>query len=254
MMKMNWTDDTLMAFADGELDTAQRADIERELAVDAALRERVAALAMQRDRVAAAFAPVLDEPVPDRLAGLLRPSSATPPAGAPVVNLAERRAAREPNARLPSWAQWGGLAASVLMGVLLGMQFKPHGADAAIELRDGQWVAGGAIEQALTSQLASQPLAGAPVAVQLSFVDKGGSYCRTFSTAEMAGLACKQGERWAVQSLATAATPAPAPASAVRQAASALPPAVLSAVDQRIVGDALDASRERQARDSGWRR
>jgi hypothetical protein len=40
----------------------------------------------------------------------------------------------------------------------------------------------------------------------------------------------------------------------VRQAASALPPAVLSAVDQRIAGDALDPVRERQARDRGWRR
>lgn len=250
MMMMKWTDDTLMAFADGELDMAQRADIERELATDAALRQRVTALALQRERVAAAFAPVLDEPVPDRLLGLLRPSS-TPPAAAPVVDLGERRAAREQRARLPSWAQWGGLAASVLMGVLVGMQFKPTSADPAIELRDGQLLAGGAVEQALVSQLASQPVAGAPVAVQLSFVDRGGSYCRTFSTTAMAGLACKQGERWAVQSLATAAS---APASAVRQAASALPPAVLSAVDQRIAGDALDPIRERQARDSGWRR
>jgi hypothetical protein len=249
-MMMKWTDDTLMAFADGELDMAQRADIERALAADAALRQRVTALTMQRERVAAAFAPVLDEPVPDRLAGLLRPSSA-PPAATPVVNLGERRAARERSARLPSWAQWGGLAASVLMGVLLGMQFKPSGADPAIELRDGQLLAGGTVEQALASQLASQPAVGALVAVQLSFVDKGGSYCRTFSTAALAGLACKQGERWTVQSLATAAS---TPASAVRQAASALPPAVLSAVDQRIAGDALDPVRERQARDRGWRR
>jgi len=248
-MMMKWTDDTLMAFVDGELDAAQRADIERALAADDALRQRVTALTMQRERVAAAFAPVLDEPVPDRLAGLLRPSS-MPPAAAPV-NLDERRAARERSARLPSWAQWGGLAASVLMGVLLGMQFKPGGADPAIELRDGQLLAGGAVEKALASQLASQPVVGAPVAVQLSFVDKGGSYCRTFSTAAMAGLACKQGERWAVQSLAAAAS---TPASAVRQAASALPPAVLSAVDQRIAGDALDPVRERQARDKGWRR
>jgi hypothetical protein len=249
-MMMKWTDDTLMAFADGELDMAQRADLERELAIDAALRQRVTALTTQRERVAAAFAPVLEEPVPDRLAGLLQPSSA-PPTAAPVMNLGERRAARERSARRPSWAQWGGLAASVLMGVLLGLQFKPNGADPATELRDGQLLAGGAVEQALASQLASQPVVGAPVAVQLSFVDKGGSYCRTFSTAAMAGLACKQGERWAVQSLAATES---TPASAVRQAASALPPAVLSAVDQRIAGDALDSAHERQARDRGWRR
>lgn len=45
-----------------------------------------------------------------------------------------------------------------------------------------------------------------------------------------------------------------APAGAMRQAASALPPAVLQAIDARIAGDPLDAARKRQARDRGWRR
>jgi hypothetical protein len=89
------------------------------------------------------------------------------------------------------------------------------------------------------------------VAVQLSFVDQGGSYCRTFSTAAVAGLACRQRGQWVLQNLA--ATEA-APAGAVRQAASELPRAVLDAVDRRIAGDALDANRERQARERGWQR
>ncbi len=68
---MNWTDDTLMAFVDGELDAAQRADLERALVGDVALQARMAALQSQRQRVSAAFATVLDEPMPDRLAKLL---------------------------------------------------------------------------------------------------------------------------------------------------------------------------------------
>jgi len=40
----------------------------------------------------------------------------------------------------------------------------------------------------------------------------------------------------------------------MRQAASALPRAVLEAVDQRIDGAALDASGEKQARDRNWQR
>ena len=144
------------------------------------------------------------------------------------------------------------LAGALLLGVLIGLQFSGTAADPAMALHEGQLVAGGRLAQALSSQLAGDPPAGgAPVAVQLSFVDKGGSYCRTFSTAALSGLACQQAGQWAVQTLVTAEQ---VPGGVMRQATTALPPAVLEAVDQRIAGAALDAGRERQARDSGWRR
>lgn len=245
-MNMLWSQDSLMAFVDGELDPSQRAELERALAADAALRERVDALRAQRRRVEAAFAPVLDEPTPDRLAGLL---AVAPPRGATVVDLAATRQVRAAQRRvMPSWAAWGGMAASVLVGVLLGMQLS-DGGDGSIGLRDGQVVAGGAIERALSTQLASD--GAAPVAIQLSFIDREGGYCRTFSTASVAGLACQRDGRWAVQNLAATEGKAD---GAMRQAASSLPSAVLDAVDQRIGGMALDAQLERQARDRGWRR
>lgn len=240
---MNWSDETLMAFADGELDTVQHAQVEGALVADAALRQRVAAIQLQRERLAAAFATVLAEPVPDRLARLLQ--------AAPVINLAEVRAKRERSRYRPSWAQWGGMAASVLLGVLLGTQLDRNAADPAIGLHQGRLLAGGVIERALTGQLASEPVADAPVAVQVSFVDKDGNYCRTFSTAAMAGLACREGGQWAVQNLAAIES---GPQGEVRQAATALPRAVLDAVDQRIVGAALDRGGEQTAREQGWRR
>ena len=252
---MNLSDESLMAFVDGELDAAQRADVERALAGDAVLQARVTEMQAQRRRVAAAFANVLDEPMPERLASLL----ADPP-GAPhstVVSLGAARAARAERAQrraMPSWAQWGGMAASVLLGVLLGLQFASrsgHNDDGALGMRDGRLVAGGPIEQALATQLAGANTSGSPVAVQLSFVDRAGAYCRTFSTASVAGLACRRDGQWAVQALAAAEGTAD---GAMRQASSSLPRAVLDAVDQRIAGDALDAERERQARDHSWRR
>ena len=241
---MNWSDDNLMAYADGELDAAQRADIERALAEDSALRQRVAVMQAQRDRVQAAFSAVLDEPVPDRLSQLLQPPA--------VATLDALRAARDHETQQRqhpplSWAQWGGMAASVLLGLVLGLQFDRGGTG----LRDGQLVAGDGLAQALTSQLASAPVAGAPITVHLSFVDRAGDYCRTFSTETLAGLACRQAGQWTLQTVI--ATEAP-PAGAVRPAASALPQAVLDAVDQHMGGDILDATRERQARDQGWRR
>ncbi|MES2948449.1 MAG: hypothetical protein V4858_07900 [Pseudomonadota bacterium] len=250
---MNISDETLMAFADGELDLVQHARMEAALKTDAALRQRVVALQAQRKRLAAAFDTVLDEPVPDRLTRLLQ----TPPAAmsatpvASVVNLAQVRADRARTRGMPSWAQWGGMAASILLGVWLGAQLGGRGMDSDMALNQGRLLAGGTVAKALATQLASEPPQGASVAVQLSFVDKGGNYCRTFSTSAIAGLACLHKGQWAVQQ----ATAVDAQASGeVRQAASALPRAVLDAVDQRIAGSALDAKAERTARDQAWRR
>lgn len=258
---MNWTDEQLMAYVDGELGAPLRGELEQALAGDAALRGRVEAWRVQRRRIEAALAPVLDEPVPERLSRLLAAVPAPAPAPAPaaaVIDLAAARAAREappPRRAAPGWWAWGGMAASLVLGVLLGQQgLGSLGAggspDAAVALRDGRLVAGGALDGALSRQLAGDTTA---VALPLSFVDRDGAYCRAFRTAELAGLACRRDGAWAVQALAAAPASAPA-AGTMRQAAAELPREVLLAVDQRIAGDALDAAAERAARDRGWQR
>ncbi len=247
-------DETLMAFADRQLDAVQHAAVENLLQTNPGLRQRVDQMQQQRNRVGNAFAAVLDEPVPDRLAQLLRsPPKALPTAVEPtpvVVQLSDVRDQRARSRHMPTWAQLGGMAASVLLGVLLGTYFLRTGADPAIGLDQGQLVAGGAINKALSTQLASEPTIGSSVAVQLSFVDKRGNYCRTFSTTTLAGLACHEAGQWVVQQMNTVNAQ---PSGAVRQAATALPPALLDAVDQRIASGTLDAAAERQARGQGWR-
>jgi len=255
-----WTDSSLMAFADGEMDTGQSTQLQAALMADNALQQRLVAITEQRARVAAAFAPVMDEPVPDRLSQLLRaPASAKPISH--VIDWHAARAKKEPRGTEPTvssvapaastWAQWGGMAASIVLGVLIGAQIKPPMDDPHLGLQGGKLVASGIIEKSLTTQLASESGSGTPVTVQLSFVDKRGQYCRTFSTAHMAGLACQEQGRWAVQHLAALDA---APHTDMRQASSALPRTLLDAVDQRIAGDALDANSERSARAQGWRR
>lgn len=267
------TDELLAAYADGELDAATRSEIERAIAGDAVLAERARRQAALRTRVQAAFGPLLAEPVPDRLLRSLQAAAAAAaPAGA-VVDLGSARAARDArdardtrDARdadearrargarrwTQDWTAWGGIAASVLVGVLIGRFAPGSGTDTvAFENQAGRLVARGAVEQALSSQLASAPTAGAAVAVQLSFVDKAGHYCRTFSTAAMAGLACRDGPAWSLQQAAAAEAGA---TGAMRQAASALPAAILSAVDQRIDGTPLDAAAEQAALRGGWQR
>jgi anti-sigma factor RsiW len=252
---MPWTNEDLMAYADGELIDERRAALDAALAGDAELRERVARLRAQRERVAGAFAPVLDEPVPERLRQLLAPP-------APVVSLDAARAARDAQRsasrpaqwpkRLSPWAQWGGLAASLVLGVLLGLLLPRGDAPQGLAaLDDGSLVASGAVAQALTTQLAGDARQGTSVAVQLTFLDKAGHVCRTFTSARVGGLACRDGERWTVEQLVALE---PDAAGTMRQAASSLPRVLLDAVDRRIDGNAFDAAQERQARDQGWRR
>ncbi|KQV53276.1 hypothetical protein ASC95_11000 [Pelomonas sp. Root1217] len=190
-------------------------------------------LKAERRRLAAAFDGVLKEPVPERLKALLAEPAA------PVVDLGAVRARRA----MSSWAAWGGMAATLLLGTLIGTRLTPPGAT-----DENRLVATGAIAQALDRQLASAP--GGAVAVQVSFKARDGRYCRSFSTPASAGLACRDGDgAWALQqATAVAATPG----TGMRQAATALPPTVLAAVDGLIAGEALNADQERAARDAGW--
>lgn len=181
-------------------------------------------LKAERRRMAAAFDDVLREPVPDRLTALL--------------------AVRAQRRGMSSWAAWGGMAATLLLGTLIGTRLAPSGGDA------DRLVATGAIAKALDQQLASAPTGGA-VAVQLSFRAKDGRYCRSFSTQASAGLACREADgAWALQQVAALA---PTAGGGMRQAASALPPSVLGAVDGLMAGEALNAAQEKAARDAGWR-
>jgi hypothetical protein len=144
---------------------------------------------------------------------------------------------------MSSWAAWGGMAATLVLGTLIGTRLAPSpGADDRLLAR-------GEIARALDRQLASAP-AGA-VAVQISFKAKDGRYCRSFSTSATAGLACREADgAWALQQLAAASAPG---TTGMRQAASSLPPSVLAAIDSTMAGEALNAEQEKAARDAGWR-
>jgi hypothetical protein len=199
------------------------------------------AAAVERHRalradVAAAFAGILDEPVPARL---------QPPAPANVVSLEAAREKRTERRRW-SWPEWGALAATLVVGVLVGKTV-PGGAS-AIAGNGNQVVARGELASALDRQVGGQ--GNGAVKVGVSFAARDGAYCRGFVMGSSAGLACREGGQWRIPVLAEAEKEA---AGGYRQAGSALPPAVLDAIDARIAGKPLDAAGEAAARDRGWR-
>jgi anti-sigma-K factor RskA len=244
---MSFSDETLMAYADGELDAATRAQIEAALATDADLAQRIARQRQLRARLQAAFEPVLDEPLPPRL---LESAQRFPGAGR-ADNVVPLR--RTPAPRW-SWSQWGAMAASLLLGVLAAaLLLAPTGGP--IITRHGEMLAGGTLARALTAQLASRQPPDAPVQIGVSFRARSGLYCRSFvlrDKAALAGLACRDQGAWRVQMLAAAAAAAPAGTGAYRSATSALPPQLAQAIDELIAGEPLDAQTEAAARERGW--
>ena len=180
-------DETLMAYADGELEPGQRAAIEQAMREDpqvAAAVERHRALRLD---VGGAFA-----------------------------------------------------------GILLG-KTGPEGAAPAIAGTGGQLVAQGELADALDRQVGGA--GGGPARVGVSFAARGGGYCRGFVYGSSAGLACREGREWRIPVLSETT---PQLEGGYRQAGSALPPAVLDAIDARIDGAPLDAAGEEAARRRGW--
>ncbi|WP_313706729.1 hypothetical protein [Massilia sp.] len=257
---MNFSDETLMAYADGELDPAQRGAIERAMRADpevAAAVERHRAL---RAQVAGAYAGVLDEPVPQRLRQRAAPSIVSLDAAREARRQAAAQSEATAAARLAAkpaapgrrtWARWGAIAASLVAGVLVGSAWLGGTGEQAWVSADaqGRLMAGEALAEALTTQLASEPGQG-PVRIGTSFAARDGAYCRSFQLRGSAGLACHQGNDWRIPVFRETTSDT----TEYRQAASEMPAAVLEAIDERIAGPALDAQAERAARERGWKR
>lgn len=261
---MSFSDETLMAYADGELAEPAFSEVERAVRCDPAIAARVAQHKALRADVFAAFAPVADEPVPPRLVAAALPGK--------VADLSAVRAARaggahhaaasashapEHGERRPwSWREWGGVAAALVVGVLVGSLVSGgaarEGADGpsiVVAGADGALVARGALSNALSQQLAGTR--GGAVDIGVSFAAKDGALCRSFTVRQSAGLACRSGEQWQVVMMTEAGEGA---AGDYRQAGSAMPSAVLEAIDARIAGKTLDAQAEQAVRLRDWKR
>lgn len=258
---MSFSDETLMAYADGELDEATRRAVEEAMRKDAGLARRVAQHKAMRTDVFAAYAPTTDEPAPRRLAQPLRAATVVHLDAVRASRAATQQAARKAE-RSPkwSWPEWSALAAALVVGVVAGkfglanwqLDSEEQG---LVVSRDSGLSAQGALATALERQLAGAP-ASANVRIGVSFVATDGSYCRSFTAAgrgqDLAGLACKNGAEWQLPMVVQNARPVQQ--GAYRQAATAMPAAVLEAVERRISGPALDARAEQEALQKGWQR
>jgi hypothetical protein len=225
-------DDTkLIAYVAGELNARGRAEVEAALAVDPLLASR---LARHRDRQTRGVeSSVAMEAAPRRR----RAGGAAETGPGNIVRLADRRTPpRARTARPFKWPSWSPVVISLGVGVIGGYLLSQNLGGPLAARADGALVARGALAQALEREPADP--AGP---VKLSFRARD-SYCRAFQldARDLAGVACKAGPVWVARM--TIRTPGPI-----------LPPAVLTAVGQMMVGRSLDRAGEDAARRRGWK-
>lgn len=223
---------TVAAFVDGELDDLTARRIAREAESDAALAAEIARHRALKAQLTAHYAPVAEEAVPDRLRALLIDPTLD-------TSLADRREAKR--SRFAP-VHWGAIAASLVLGLTLGLRPWTPVADVA-QTRDAL-VASGGLAAALDTQLASNQPADSAIRIGLSFRDRQGRYCRSFAARDLSGIGCQDAGRWMLER-----TMGGQADSDYRQASSGALAADAAAM---MAGDPFDAAAERVARDKGW--
>jgi hypothetical protein len=230
-MPVNWDDETLMAFADGELPPDRAAEVAAAVAADPVLGVRVERFRAVRGRLD-------DLPLgaPDAAALLARARGAV-----------AARAAR----RLPAWAL---AAAAGLAGVAVGLGLmQPR---LAADPLGAEMVAHGPLEAALSGEPSGGTVTRGRTRVTplYTLAAADGRICRAFRTERGAGVyegaACREGDAWRLLVLVQA----PRPAGGFAQASSPEPPAMTAALDALHPGDPLTSAAEAALMRRGWRR
>lgn len=230
---MSVTREELAAFADGQLDEPRLSQVEAEVAQDPALAAEVEAHRALKLRLGAHFAPVLDQPVPERLTALLGGGESK------VADFTAARQKREARFQVPRWGWIAGpaLAASLALAVFL-----PGGGSPG-SYADAQLAA------VLDQRLVADQAGNEPVRVLLSFRDEAGAYCRAFAGEAQSGIACRDEEGWRLRFEAEGGA---AQGTDYRMAGAGAAEVLAQAQDM-AGGPALDPSEEEAAKAAGWR-
>jgi hypothetical protein len=251
---MTISEETLMAYADGELDAATRSSIEAAMREDPEISNRVARHRALRDTMQGAFSAVLDEPVPDRLLAAARGQTVARTSAVVDLSVARETAQRKISAANGRRWQPVAMAASLLLGLGLGF-LAWHGPRALVAPGSGGGlVASSALAEALSTQLSDDRAANRVAVAGLSFRNKSGDYCRTFvlrGNDASSGLACHQGTDWRIEALAQS-PPGAVNSGNFRTAGSEDSVAIRAAVEGSMQGEPLDHAAEIAARRAGW--
>lgn len=224
----------LMAYVDGQTDPIETARIEAAIAADPHARAQVQGWRAQNQALRAAFDPILQEPIPQRLQETMEPKARI---------LAFR----------PRPSDWHTLSAGLIglaAAALLGFQLGAGPGDGLVRTGGGGVWAKGALAKALEHQASGTPGKG-QVAIALTIQGHNDAPCRAFRVADQGldGLACRHEQGWSIVALGTQAI---GEAGAYRPAAG-LSPGVLAALEGIPDSEALSPEAEAARIRAKWR-
>lgn len=231
------TNEKLAAYADGELDDAESAQVSRALANDELLRARLARLTSLDDQLRAAFE-LDDGDAPRRITRLLEPPQSSA------------------YGRLHRWIPAGAAIAAGIVGLTVGGLLPTQNEDGWLKPHGGSFALIGAIQSAADhTPSGSRYVAGLMTAEPIvSFVAGDGRLCRELQIEEARiathVVACREQGDWRVEALvrdqAQSNTTGYRPAGGSRDAA-------IGAVHARLkITSVLDAKAEDEAIAAGW--
>lgn len=214
MTREDFDDETLMAFADGELDEATSTRLETALAADDGLAARLAVFLDTRRTVADALKPLIDDEVPPRLAEAVARMVARAEGGAGPDELSgapDNVVALHPQRRRPEPQRWFMQVAAGLVAVVAGVAGFAIGRSTDNAAPDAHQD----LAAALDSQASGMdvPLGSdAVLHVVSTFRDERGELCREYQLTDRGNstltIACRRDGAWLPQLALTSQQPA----------------------------------------------
>ena len=195
----NFTDEELMAFADGQCDLATAARIRVAAAIDPAVGKRVEMFRSGADMLRKAFPPKSNAAADAKLEQLIR--SATAKAAEPVSNVVQFPKPTKPQRSF--WPQ--AAAAAVVLGVGLagGYLMTTPGPGVPTQVATAPWQVPLEVQRILETVPSggSGKAGGLDLTVLASFKDQQGHICREFEASDATAhrsvaLACRDGAGW----------------------------------------------------------
>jgi anti-sigma factor RsiW len=272
------SDETLMAYADGELPTIERARVDAILAGDADSRARLAMFTETGKSLAEHFRAPMDEPVPQHLVDLVlggaRSADTTRSAATPRMPSVRHERSLTASliqfftANQPRWQLALGCSTALLIGLGSGWAlhrvpvFSDHG-QALAALAGGRILAQGALQRVLESTPTGQQVALgsqqsiAAIQARLTFKSRQQEFCRHYELAvrdggHFAGIGCRGVDgRWQIQLHTEVAANRTAKGQTV-PAGSDASPDLAALLDRMIDGDALGGPEEAELIAKRW--
>ncbi|ULR42358.1 hypothetical protein [Rhizobium sp. K102] len=204
MSKKDFDDETLMAFADGELDETQSRALEEALASNEALCERLAVFLDSRQVVGDALKPLIDEPVPDALLASVRRMADEVRRQTPQDNVVSFR----PKQQQQTMRRWLVPVAASLVAIVTGVvgfalgRINPSASNSGAEIA-------AVLDREMSGRDVTLSSPETVLHVVASFRDERGELCREYELKQPKSstltVACRQNGAWATRLALTSA-------------------------------------------------